>query len=786
MLAARLRLATGLDFEITERGARGIFLLRSADVGVPKEISEKLEGQGREAYYLRSRGQGQLLIVANTDDGLAFGAYQFLERLGYRFYFPGEKWTVVPRLKDVEISVDVLARPAFAMRRFAGTGGLGGKLVIDPAESLAARWASWKVANGFGEEFRIGGHMGEGFNLRYKELLVKHPEYLASVDGKRSWSKIAKLDPSNPDAVALFVRDRLEAYRTQRRSDPAGPGSFAVSVDAADGGGHCNSPECLRIGGPSEQQFFLANAVAKALAKEFPDARASLHAYNFHAAVPKMPIEPNVYVMLVPYAFRRDAASPETFIGEWVKKKSPVSIYDYWSIPDWVADAPDFDYLEIPAARLRYWHDHAVEGFGIETTYSAGAMGLGLYITGHLAWDLQREPAVLADDFFRLAFVESATPMRRMLSRWRDAYLATSGELQESFRDLADAFRLARSREVIERLVDYAAYVQYLKLRHEYLLASSERRLATKRALLEHVWRIYGSGMVDSYRLHKLLVRDDPVLAAEFNPRDARVGIWKSLTPFDEGVARKVIAAALTELPKLAVTLKNYPGPLVPALANGDARSEPPATITLVGPTRVELTVRMRAESPPLQLRSSNAAVQARILAPDQQELASVHLPPSPDAQTFDTKIAQPGTYSLEIRTLKMARVTLTAPANVGVELQEFRVPKPAPAPDLYFYVPKGERRFAIYNRASFLPPDRHGPQLLDGDDRPVTAERLDGGCLLVATVPPNQDGRIWALRGAVAPSSSLRLLNVPQRFALSRSALRVPAAALGLPVAAP
>lgn len=784
VLATDLTQATGVPFRVSTHSDQGIFLLRSDAPGVPADVVDKLRGQGREAYFLRSQGQGRLLIVANADDGLVFGAYQLLERLGFRFYFPSDKWTITPGLEDIEGTYDTLVKPAFRVRRFAGTGGFGGKLVVDRGQTLEARWTTWKRANGFGEEFKIAGHAGEAFNARHKGLLLKHPEYLASVDGQRVWSKTAKLDPSNPEAVALFVRDRLDAYRKQLKQDPDGAGSFAVSVDAADGGGHCNSPECLRIGGPSEQQFYLANAVARALAEEFPGAQASMHAYNLHASVPRIPLEPNVYVMLVPYAFRRDDATPEAFIAEWRKKRARLSIYDYWSIPDWVADAPVFDFRTTPAKKLRYWQAMGIEGFGAETTYGAGAMGLALYIAGHLMWDTQRDPGLLAEEFYRDAFAESAAPMRRMLERWSAGFLLTAGELASSFADLAEAFQLARSPQVVSRLVDYTSYVQYLRLRYEFLNAPGASQTASKRALLTHLWRIHGSAMVATYRLHRLLLKGDPQLAAEFDPRDERLPIWKALTPFDSAAARRCVASGREQFPNLGISVKTYAGDLVPAAAAHGSPDVPmpmPVAITLMGSSRLELTIPSGVVQLKVEL-SSTAPIRARIIGENQADVGSIQLEASATPQLFETKISKPGSYWLDFRTTKMGKVTVSTPANVGVELQEFRIPKPAPAPDLYFFVPKGETRVAIYSRTAFLRPERRGPVLLDGADNEVPVERLDGGSVLLASVPAGQDGRIWALRRAVAPSASLKLMNAPQRFALSRAALRVPASAL-LPV---
>jgi hypothetical protein len=784
VMQQKLGLATGASFAFKNDSAHGIFLLRSDSPLAPADLAQKLRGLGRESYAARNDNDGRLLIVANDDDGLVFGAYQALERWGVRFYFPSDAWTIVPSLSDIEQPLDVLVRPTFRVRGFFGTGGFGAKLAVDPTGRLAKRWEAWKTANGFGEEFHLGGHMGEAFNLRHKAELLAHPEYLASVDGKRGWSKGAKLDVSNAAAVELFVADRLDEMRAQRARDPNGARSFAVSVEPADGGLHCNSAECLRIGGPSEQQFFLANAVARSLAREFPGAHASLLAYNKHADVPALDLEPNVYVTIVPYAFRANSPqSPEAFIEAWSRKKTPLGLYDYWSIPDWSADLPEFDYRNKLPHRIRYWKEHRVEAAGAESTYSAGAMGLPLYIAGHLFWDELRSVDVLEEQFFRDCFAAAAPRMRRMLHRWAARFLLTSAELRASFEDLQQAFELASSGAVRRRLVDYAAYVQYLRLRYEFLNARADQQTSRKRDLLRHIWSVYDTGMLHSFRLHQLLVRGDSELAREFLPTDASLPIWSSLEMWSESSAQRAIADALHDLPASDLAVRDFTGELMPV--PGAVMGPDPAAsqLTLLGPQQLDVIVPSGVVQLEIGLRT-NAPLDATVLDATGQALASTTLAAG-DAKPLAMVVPSPGSYRVDLRAPKQAKLVLTLPAGVGVELQEFRIPSSSPV-DLYFFVPKGARRVALHNRAKFQVRGTQPPTLSDDLGVFVTSSLTDGGQLLSAVVPVGRDGKVWCLHNAVAPLGAIRLLNAPQRFASSPAALRVPASALSAVTSAP
>src|SRR5687768_13525936 len=78
-----------------------------------------------EAYVLKT--QGDTVIVGGNSDGpyqgTIYAGYELLERLGCRWYFPGEWGEVVPEQKTVTLKeVDLNAKPDFALR-YMSLGG---------------------------------------------------------------------------------------------------------------------------------------------------------------------------------------------------------------------------------------------------------------------------------------------------------------------------------------------------------------------------------------------------------------------------------------------------------------------------------------------------------------------------------------------------------------------------------------------------------------------------------------------------------------------------------------
>jgi len=111
---------------------------------------------------------------------------------------------------------------------------------------------------------------------------------------------------------------------------------------------------------------------------------------------------------------------------------------------------------------------------------------------------------------------------------------------------------------------------------------------------------------------------------------------------------------------------------------------------------------------------------------------------------------------------------------GVPLVMRDFLCPKHNTTPRIYFYVPHGLRKLAL-----FLP---HGDwngvfhfQIQDADGAPAQIVYRDGRRTLEIEIPPGQDGRIWSFDHMVSPDFPPRLLNAPQAFSLSPETLMVP-----------
>jgi hypothetical protein len=792
--AQTLQKMTGKEFQVVPEYSRpGIWLLRSSDPQVPGDAARQLKTKGREPFVIRSAAN-RLLIIANADDGLQHGLYFYLDQLGARWFLPNENWTVIPQRADVRLTLDRLVEPAFKSRQFFGTGGFGRarmNRMYDLQDKVPAQWEAWKRRNRFGGEFAIRGHAGENFNLVHKAELLAHPEYLAEIDGKRQpWSLTVKPDIGNPDFVKLYVADRLASYRDLRTRLPGTAESFAVSVEPADGGGDCNTGPCTQIGNgsPSDQVFYLANQVAKAIKQEYPDGRASLYAYNTHAAVPSIDIDPNVFVMLVPYAFLRVGLTPEEFIEAWSRKVPEMGLYDYWSIPDWGHDMPDFDYLHRPAQSIRFWHDHHVIGLFGESSYSAGAVGIPWYLASRLMWDPQADEKAILADFYSKAFGPAAPPMKRMLERWSSGFMLGAMELGSSYRDLNEARRLAAGdAAVMARLNDYGRYLHYIRLWYEYLSHPSAATDTAPNpytlALVNYMWNIYDSAMIEPFRMTQLVSfnRFDRAGKDSVTVGDWYKDGWKNIHQITDEEISKLIDEGSKKYPPVDLERRVFSGELVPALPvqDKDAPARPPVVMTYSSAIRFEMLVPPGMKSLPLQI-NSGWPLPIKLCDANEKVLWEYTLPagsqaPGPDVwekhlTQVDVPLPGPGHYSLVVwNEKKMFR--LQSPIGLKFTMSRFLNSQGRPAPRLYFYVPTGTKTVA-FTLAYFLV-----PKVYDSTGREGTPEIKIPGIYEVA-VPPGEDGKIWSMTDVKTPAA-MTMINVPQYFAFSPEALLVPESAL-------
>jgi hypothetical protein len=791
----------GTEFALVRSAAGPAITLSLADSPqAPEVATAKLAGKGLEPFIIRGNS-GRLDIVANDIQGLSHGVYYYLEQLGVRWLLPGDKWTIVPRRNDIRLDVNRLVEPAFNVRSYAGTGGFYSWMWgrnYQASAVIEAQTKAWQRRLRYGGDYQLGHDVGAAFirDRSITPVLQEHPEYLAKVGG--SWSplyvhrggkpalnEIAKINAGNPGAVALFCGWVLDQLRDARRS-PDKRRYTVVSVEPSDGYGYGdNLSELPGDGSGSDQSFYIANVCARTVRTAYPDTSVILLAYAGHAAPPSFPLEPNVIVQVTPYAFQDMA--PDRFIQLWRTKAARLTLYDYWSIPDWDNDEPTFDYLAL-GEKLRYWRANNIEGLNAESTYGAGAMGLGHYLAAHLMWAPNSDERAILADWYDKAFGPAKEPMKRLLERWATSFRLTSAELGASYRDVSEALVLAANDPApLARVADYGRYLHYLRLRYELEAsadAAAKPQLAV--ALAEYLLDINDTPMVHATRIIDLCNRQFPAIGTEFalkNPASPGPG-WARIRALSDADVAVLVADGAARYPPPDFVTRTFSGPLEPLQTKPWTAPEgDPWGPVMPAVGNLEAQVRMPPGLDALPLRITRQVdLEIAVIDARGQPVFTNTVAAAPEGrgpwEELSIKLA-PGAYRIAFRPAGgRARGYFSFQTWKGVPLvfQTFLSPKGGGAsPRLYFYVPRGLRQVVMYYPLGDFG-GVFGFRVLEPDGTPAHITYRDNRRTMLVEVQPGEDGEIWSLEHSVSPNEPHVMLNAPQVFALEPGALMVPA----------
>ena len=791
---------TGGEFQISG-SAQGpaIHLSLAGSPNAPAAAVQRLKGKGLDAFVVTGNAT-RLDIVANDERGLSNGIYYYLEQLGVRWLLPGANWTIVPRRADISLTIDKLVEPAFKVRSYAGTGGYynyywGRKFA--GSKTVEELTGAWQRRLRQGGEYILGKHVGEAFiaDKRITPVLEQNPDYLATVkgkpsplyiegrDGKPRLNITAKLNAGNPAAVDLFCNWIVDNFRETRKR-PDRIWQAVASVEPSDGYGYGDpTPDQPGKGPGSDQSFFIANQCAKKIGAEFPGTAVIILAYAGHAEPPAFPLEPNVIVQVAPRGFQN--TPEEEFLAQWKAKAKRLTLYDYWSIPDWAGEEPTFNFLDI-GRKLRYWRAHNIEGLNAESSYGAGAMGLGHYVASRLMWDLGADEKAVIAEWYEKAFGPARAPMKRMLERWAQSFRLTAAELGRTYRDLDEAMKLAAADPgAAARAADFGRYLHYLRLRYEIEHADARQdKAAMAVSLAVYLAGINDSLMVHGTRMIDLYNRKHPAILQQLGFNGDTPGpAWARVKPPMDREIAALTRDGVAAYPLADHEERTFSGALVPVLQHAWAPPQgdpwgPP--ITLVGNAKLSLVIPRGLDRFDLRV-SRKKGNRIKIVTAEGKTVFARTISQS-DAGMEDIAVKlQPGRYKLEFVPdggRATGQFSIQTWKGVPLIFGEFLTPKPAPSPRLYFYVPAGLRKLAMHYPTT----DMNGAfkfQVLDPAGASAPIEYADARRTMLVTIPPGQDGKIWSLARSVSPDVPHRMLNAPQAFALSPEALMVPESAL-------
>lgn len=769
-LARYLGRISGAEFKIeTGDGSQGIVLGCPGDFARPPIPVQFGRGPfDREDYVLRSH-PGGLCLLGATDLAATHAVWDLLYRLGYRQFFPGETWEVVPRASHLTIAVDEHERPSFHARRIWYNWGLWG-YNDEP-------YRQWRQRNRAVKGFDLNsGHSYEGIVAANQAEFDRHPEYFALVTGQRKTrGGDLKFCISNPGLRKLVATHAVRFFQDNPKAD-------SISMDPSDGGGWCECGPCAAMGSVSDRVVTLANEVAEAINGLGLGAKyVGIYAYNQHSAPPSVRVHANV-IPSATTAFIRGGYTFDQIVEGWQAQGATMGVYDYLSVVDWDWNLPRGGAASRPSYVAKFLpriHAQGIRFYDAESGDCWGPCGLGYYVASRVLWDINEAQRLdaLVEDFLDKAFGPAREPMRefyRLITE--DTQRRPPSDLVgRMYRQLDAAQRATTDPEVLERINHLILYTRHAELYYAYA-----DRSGSVDDVARHAYRIRKTMMVHSYGLWCRLVSQRAALTPDhplkselpIGPEEiARIlaeGIAKN-QPVDPGFAGVEFSKRLVPAAR-RLQLAKVPAGAFPA----EPQDRQQYWIwTAEGAGVLELKIKV-------QKVWANRMPKINLYSPLEVSLEAVATDESykPDGKEYQVWLKTPHAGLHRVETLDGGDFTrIEWPAGMPVTI-ESGIDTPHVTSHfrgswtMYFYVPKGTKFVGGWaSRVANWAPRISG-KLLDADGREV----LDFGKLeegwFKAPVPPDQDGRLWKFENS---QGQRLLMTVPPYLARSAEELLLP-----------
>ena len=397
--------------------------VRDAGIDVPAGFTHRMDEEG---YVIRSV-PGGIVLAGNEDgpyQGTLYAVYDFLERLGCRWFFPGAYGEVVPKRETIAVGpIAVTERPDFRFRNIWYSGWM------PVSEDQNKAFAVWRDRNRMNSLAGLS-LPGDGSITRLApadKYFETNPNIYA-VDEKGERMK-DMLCLSEPEAVRIAVRTISDEFR-------AHPDMWTFGFAPPDGHPRCHCPKCTAaepgfmgkgFGEPSLSDiwFAFANAVAKEVYKEFPDRWLLTNGYANRVRPPEGvgPLSPNLGIQSAmidsctfhrigdPHCWQRQVY--KTVLDRWTRDLKCVFIYDY--DPGKSLDNLPFPVLHTLSNDMRYYKDRGVWGFWTEGNNNWMVTHLNYYVRSKLMWDTDADVNALVRDYCERFYGAGAHPIEKYI-----------------------------------------------------------------------------------------------------------------------------------------------------------------------------------------------------------------------------------------------------------------------------------------------------------------------------------------------------------------------------------
>ena len=782
-LVASLHQASGAEFTTGDKPGKAPAILISRAENWPA-VTDILGLDDYNGYTIVTRSEEQrVYILGNSEEAARYGVADLLRRWGFRWFAPSPKWHIAPKLKNLEIDLNIAESPHLFERRIWYAYGMSG----NDLKPLMLNYQRWANANRLTlRGLARTGHSYGSIVGRNKEAFANNPELSAMrKDGTRDTTSVPnarKFCFSNPDLIELVAQDRWKLLETNRN---AIPDSFMVSVDPSDGEGTCYCDKCAELGTTTDRVFHLVNETAKRLRKKDPKAWVGLYAYSSHRLPPTIHVEPNVYVQ-VALGFNRTQYSLPELVSLWSKKVKSIGLREYYGVEAWDWGLPGRargGRVEYHRKWIPYYAARNLNGINAETNANWGAQAMGLYLASQMMWNPSVKVDPLVDEFLNQLFGQATETMRGFYQKMEAAPQLRSSTLLPLFKDLETAWKQTEDPSVRARLTDLKAYLVYVSLFRDFDLIRGHSKehgdayYDSLQILMNYAWRIRHRDIMHYYALARRLCNALPLRDGrpEFSlATKGRKPVWQTGENLSDQEVEALFAETFAKLKADRDPTVHYSRYLDPVKVTG--KDAGPAHIHST-PKQDEAVSRFR--------RGLYA-----YLVPSSAQTAKLGILPTSKPVTLTVKMRNDILFEQEFKRegdqFHEIEIPLPRAFEYHVNIQgnfELRVPKETPliyeasvnhpawidySGPHYFYVPKGTRELIV---------DANPRLTLDipgkGRRDIVPADREPGKSHIVIEVPEGTDGQLW--HTSTLTRGQTVFLNIPPLLSFHRHTVFVP-----------
>lgn len=433
-----------------------------------------IKSLGADGFFITASGK-RIILAGGRPRGTLYAVYEFLEKLGCRFWAPGE--STIPK----QTTLKVPDSSATYITPFPYREQFTTSVQRDPVFATKMR----ENGNFQTQKEDWGGHYTIiGFVHTFDSLLPPSKFFKEHPD----WYGPGAQQPclTNLAARQEIIKSVLEKVR-------ANPGAGIISVSQNDNMTRCQCANCKAVeaveGSPSGPLLQTVNAVAEAVQKEFPNFLVETLAYQ-HTRKPPKNLRPADNVVIRLCSIEADFSKPlnsdsnasfRADITGWKAIAPRLYIWDY--ITNFTNSVWPHPNLRVLGPNLRFFAQNNVIGvFEQGDAYSNGTGDfpqVRAWVVGKLLWNPQQDENKLIDEFLRGYYGAAAPHLKAYIDLMQDAF-ARTGKKLSTFQSDNSWMTLDVMNEATRHFRAAADAVQ-----DDAILSARVRRA---RLPLDHVW----------------------------------------------------------------------------------------------------------------------------------------------------------------------------------------------------------------------------------------------------------------------------------------------------------